>query len=241
MRPLFTWHRYMGLALAPFIVLMLLTAFVLNHSDELELAKKHVTSKNILSWYGIKEPQTIKGYEVDGRWIFQAGNDIYLDTKRLALGIKELRSALYLNNIIFLIDRESLLLITSEGELIEKLGEAHGLPPYMENIGLTEDDLIVIQGATGSFRSDLNLLNWESAPEESVKWAFPKALPEKTNTYILHKYRGKGPTYERFLLDLHSGRFMGKYGIIIMDTFAALFLMLSLFGIWMWAWGKKRS
>jgi len=241
MRPIFIWHRYIGLAIAPLILLMLITALFLNHSEGLKLATKHVTSNSILSWYGMKAPETIKGYELKGKWIFEVGNDIYLDKTRLELSIKGLKSAIYLKDTILLIDNDSLYLMTLDGRLIEKMGQAHGLPEELESIGLINSEYIVVKGEAGFFKSDMNFLSWEPLLEKEIEWAMSKPLPEKINQFILNNYRGKGPSYERLLLDLHSGRFMGKYGVVIMDTFSALFLMLSLFGIWIWAWGKKRK
>ena len=39
---------------------------------------------------------------------------------------------------------------------------------------------------------------------------------------------------ERFLLDAHSGRVFGKYGIYVIDVAAILLLILSITGIWLW-------
>jgi len=241
MRPLFIWHRYIGLMIAPFILLMLITAFLLNHSEDLKLAAKHVSSKSILTWYGIKEAPVIKGFKVNGEWLYQAGSDLYFGKEKLKFEIRKLGAALLFKDIIFLIDDNSLLLVSLDGELIEKLDEVHGLPEGIVKIGIFEDLYIAVKGKKGIFKSDMNLLKWDPLSGGKILWASPRILPEDIRKNVLHNYRGRGPSYERFLLDLHSGRFMGKWGVFIMDTFAALFLLLSLFGICIWARGIKRK
>jgi len=46
---------------------------------------------------------------------------------------------------------------------------------------------------------------------------------------------GRQISLERFLLDAHSGRFFGKYGVYVIDIAALLLLILSITGIWLWA------
>ena len=41
-------------------------------------------------------------------------------------------------------------------------------------------------------------------------------------------------TFERVLLDLHSGRIFGRAGPLVMDAAAVLFIALALTGFWMW-------
>ena len=44
-------------------------------------------------------------------------------------------------------------------------------------------------------------------------------------------WRGKGLTVERVLLDLHSGRILGKVGPLLMDLVAVFLIVLSLSGL----------
>ncbi|MBL1432554.1 MAG: hypothetical protein COB94_003805 [Gammaproteobacteria bacterium] len=41
-------------------------------------------------------------------------------------------------------------------------------------------------------------------------------------------------SWERMLLDLHSGRVFGRYGIYVMDFAAIGLLVLSCTGLWIW-------
>ncbi|MBK8959481.1 MAG: PepSY domain-containing protein [Proteobacteria bacterium] len=46
-------------------------------------------------------------------------------------------------------------------------------------------------------------------------------------------YRGSGVSYERVLLDVHSGRLFGRVGVWVVDAAAVCLLALALTGTWM--------
>ncbi len=50
---------------------------------------------------------------------------------------------------------------------------------------------------------------------------------------LVEAYRGKGLLLERVLLDVHSGRILGAWGVYLVDAAAVLFLGLVLSGLWM--------
>jgi len=51
---------------------------------------------------------------------------------------------------------------------------------------------------------------------------------------LRNHFRGEVLPVERVLLDLHSGRFFGKIGPWLFDIAAALLILLSLTGSWIW-------
>jgi uncharacterized iron-regulated membrane protein len=55
---------------------------------------------------------------------------------------------------------------------------------------------------------------------------------------LLESFRGRGLTLERLILDLHSGRIFGAYGIYVMDAAAIVLLWLSGSGLWVW-WRRQ--
>jgi len=52
-------------------------------------------------------------------------------------------------------------------------------------------------------------------------------------------FRGEVLPVERVLLDLHSGRFFGRFGPWIFDTIAVLLILLALSGTWIWLKRKR--
>ena len=41
------------------------------------------------------------------------------------------------------------------------------------------------------------------------------------------------------MLDLHSGRILGSWGVYLVDAAAILFMLLAITGVWLW--GKRRA
>jgi uncharacterized iron-regulated membrane protein len=72
-----------------------------------------------------------------------------------------------------------------------------------------------------------------SSPE--VIWAEPVTLPPGLRGRLVEIYRIKGLPLERVLLDVHSGRILGAWGVYLVDAAAVLFLGLVLTGLWMWS------
>ena len=59
-------------------------------------------------------------------------------------------------------------------------------------------------------------------------------ISPELNRKILARYRGHGLPLERVLLDLHSGRILGKWGVWLIDVVAILLFVLAITGSWMW-------
>jgi len=69
--------------------------------------------------------------------------------------------------------------------------------------------------------------------------ATPLALPPELEEKLMQAYRGSGLSLERVILDLHSGRIVGQWGVYVVDGAALLFLALVITGLWMWM--KQRN
>ena len=82
------------------------------------------------------------------------------------------------------------------------------------------------------------MVNWELRYQSGdTPWEKGSASPALIE--LLGKFRGKGLSVERVIIDIHSGRFLGKYGIWIIDVVAIFFLVLSTSG---WCvWFKRRA
>ena len=82
--------------------------------------------------------------------------------------------------------------------------------------------------------ADEHILDWDVIINESIDWSVKTKLSKPQISELRHAFRGKGLSMERVVLDLHSGRIFGHYGIYLMDTAAIALLWLSLSGLWVW-------
>ena len=108
----------------------------------------------------------------------------------------------------------------------------------MTEIGYDEQDNIIIKSAHGYYRVNLDILQWSEYDFINANWSSTSKIIEPLKANVLEQYRGTGLTAERTLLDLHSGRIFGKWGVYFVDLIAVLFVFIAITGIWMW-WFKK--
>ncbi len=239
LRSLFIWHRYIGLAAALFVVVLSVTGLVLNHTEELALDERHVQNGPLLDWYGVHAPASITSYRAAEHILSTVGSQIYWNTLHVPQVEGPLLGALGYGDLVVAAVQGSLLLFTLEGELIEQLGGSAGVPAGMQAIGLAPAGKLAIRAAHGFYRIDSDFLEWhETETLDNVTWAAPIDTPDSLHTTLVEAYRGSGLSLERVLLDLHSGRILGNWGVYLMDAAAILFLLLAITGVWLW--GKRR-
>lgn len=235
-RSVFLWHRYLGLAAAGFVLLLALSGLLLNHSEALRLDARHVTAGWLLDWYGVSAPPPV-AYAAAGRYAAQLGDRLYLDRQEILRDAARLLGMLSLEDGLLLVALErKLLLLDGDGRLIEQLDDGAGVPAGMRRIGLDEAGRLVIDAAHGFYLTDSDFITWQEQDTIGrVDWSTPAALPGELHAVLRHHYRGAGLSYERVLLDLHSGRILGRWGVYMIDAAAVAFVLLAVLGIWVWA------
>ena len=90
------------------------------------------------------------------------------------------------------------------------------------------------------YMADEHILDWDVIINEGIEWSQKITLNETQKENLRQAFRGKGLTMERVVLDLHSGRFFGAYGIYFMDAAALALLWLSFSGLWVW-WKRHQK
>lgn len=228
------WHRKIGIVTALFVILLAITGMLLNHTQELGLHEIHVQNETLLNWYDIGAKSPVTGYQVDGNWIAQVGERLFFNRELFDERTEALHGAVTFDGMIVIAVKDRLLLVSRQGEMIEKLGGAEGVPAGMKNIGTSVDNQLVISAAHGVYIVDIDSLEWQESDHVEAQWSVPATLPETLRAELLQSYRGTGLPLERVILDLHSGRMLGPLGVYFMDFIALLFIFLALSGSCMW-------
>lgn len=241
LKSLYIWHRYIGLAAALFVILLAITGIALNHTGNFELDKRFVRSDALLDWYGVHAPDDITAYRAGSTVISEVGNHIYRDNVLVEQATPPLLGALAFPDLVVIGTQGRLLLFTPEGEFVEQLGGAAGVPAGMQAIGVTGENELAIHAAHGYYRTDSDFLEWRETDTLDADWAQPVEVPADLKRALQEAYRGSGLTLERILLDLHSGRILGEWGIYLMDAAAILFILLAFSGVWLWAQRKSSA
>lgn len=234
-RLLYKLHRYIGLLSAIILIILAITGIALNHTEDLQLDSQMIQSKTILDWYGIKSSDKLKSFNTPQHWITQLNQQIYFDQVLLIETPETLLGAVETNEFIAIALNHSLLLLSLQGEIIEQ-------SPInsVEKIGLDNQQNIIVNSNTGLIYSNDGLLSWHLYQNQQIIWSQVSETPKAIAQNIQHKFRSSILPLERVILDVHSGRFFGSVGVIIVDISGLLLIILALSGCSIWIKHKLR-
>ena len=234
LKSIYQWHRYVGISIALFVILLAVTGIALNHTSELNLNKSYIKNTSLLDHYGIKAPETIHSFNAGNHWASQWQDRLYLNKIELGTYKDTLTGAVNYQNIIIIGLQNSLLLYTPEMEFIEKLANVDGVPAGIKAIGITDQQELAVRTENGVFTTDDSFSIWNKDKNAITVWNDANPLPKELYQSILDIFRGKGLTLERIILDLHSGRILNINGVYFMDFVALLLIFLACTGLWIW-------
>lgn len=238
-KSLYLWHRYIGITSAILVLVLAVTGIALQHGGVLKLDERFLANRWLLEWYGVG-PDRVTSYRTAGHWVSQAGDFIYIDGYAAAGRHGELRGAADTDFGVAAVAGDKLVLFTEQGRLVETLSAGQGLPEPALGIAGDGPEL-VLRGRSEYWRPDGQLLHWRPHRGPHPDWNTPAEAPsdivERVQTHNLdHRIH-----WERFLLDLHSGRIFGRYGWLLMDIAAVALILLACSGLWVWGQRRRKD
>ncbi|MBQ0840991.1 MAG: PepSY domain-containing protein [Gammaproteobacteria bacterium] len=248
------WHGRVGVLAASFVLLLAFTGLCLNHVSSWGFDSKALRSPALLGLYGMAESGTLVSYPLADGYISESNGQLFYQDDEIARCDGALVGAVTISveasaQIVIACERQ-LLLFSPTFQLIEQIGPALGLPLAVQRVGLVDGQLLIATSA-GLFFSDLNALSWISVNEEgseaenenavasATQWSQAAVAPERLSLALAGRIDSEDITYERLLLDIHSGRILGEWGVYLVDAMAILFMLLALSGVYIWLQGKK--
>lgn len=240
------WHGRLGVLASAFVLLLAFTGLCLNHVSSFGFDTKALRSPSLLAFYGMAEASSIVSYPLVDGYISESNGQLFYQAKEIGRCDDSLIGALALKSkktqFIVVACGQELLLFSSTFQLVEKIGPAFGLPVPIQRIGLVGDALL-IDTSSSLFFADLNALIWTSVDERgaafSSQWSETAPTPETLKRELTETIGSEDITYERLLLDIHSGRIFGEWGIYLVDAMALLFMLLAISGLVLWRKGRK--
>ena len=231
------WHRSIGVFSAGFMFFLALSGLVLNHAHTIGLDKQSIHLKPLLSWYGIEIQTSHSGYSFGNSWLSNQQNSLYWNDKKIIECLK-LQTALLYQSFILALCSEKIIVLTTKGLIVEVISE---LPEQLVDIASMPKNneanpFLLLQGEFKNYHFDLENLKFTpvdvifSTTNKVKTGVLPSPLLSRLNNIATDH----SITWERLLLDLHSGRFFGQAGIILVDLLALMFIFLSISGAWLW-------
>jgi len=204
------WHRRIALIVFAWVAALALSGVLINHANDLGLDRQPVAAPLQHLLYGIER-------DTENFCVFEAlpAVDCGKIFARLALPEGELW-----------LSGDVLYLLGADGVLIEKIGVSQlGLGELQA--GLIDSSDIYLRDAARVVETDAALLNWRAL--EPAAAARLEQQPWQFNGGVAREI-----SWERLLLDLHAGRFLGPLASGFTDLMGLLILLLTVSGFWIW-------
>lgn len=231
-KPVNQWHRYAGVTAAGLLVYLLITGVPLQFSAELDLDKTYVSNNWILDRYGFNAPREVFASGP----IVQVDDQLYWRSQFIGNSQSLIGSVTHKDYLIVATRREVLIFHAQTREILDR----SYLDATLKQIGQL-DDRIYLDTSRGLRRGDPDLTNWivTNKTTDAITWAVVKPLGAIESEPFRTAYRARLLSIERWLQDLHSGRFFGAIGIVVLDIASALLLILAVTGLIIW-WRSRR-
>ncbi|MCG8670820.1 MAG: PepSY domain-containing protein [Pseudomonadales bacterium] len=226
---LLKWHRGLGLIAALFAIFLVVTGIPLNHGNDLLLDKTPIPS-SLLSWYGIQVEIPQEGFKLGDRWTVSAQQQLFLDSQNIGSCRDQLAGAVATDEGLFIACGRQVYFLTNEGEVIETAELRFAVGSVGSNSG---NVYLKLNKQAVNF----DLYEFEVGEvvitEDKIKWSIPDFLPSAISDAIADQIIVEDMTWERFLLDLHSGRMFGSWGVWFVDLIGIAILVLAVSGVWL--------
>ena len=234
------WHGRLGVTAALFVLVLAITGFCLNHTSGWGLDKKPIMQGFLLELYGVPEFSLSESFPLQGGFISRVNKRVFFNGTEFGACDDRLHGAVALSQYSVIACGGHLLLFSSGFTLIEDIGSGVELPS-VHRLGVFHDELY-FDGKAGVFLMDIDTLAWRELrqPPENISWSSAQRPPDELRRTLVDAFMNKDITYERLLLDIHSGRILGSWGVYLVDIMAVFFVLLAASGLVFW-WNMKSA
>lgn len=224
-------HRRVGVFIALVMAFMVVTGIFINHSHSLGWDVKPVYSKWIAKLYNIPIQKVDLGFSVQNHWVTQVSDYIYIGPKRIEKCNGKLVGARPYFEGVLILCSSRLVHLDYLGETIEVLPA-----PPEGSIGFVSGTRSLVL-AFPNFNNvfDEKRGEWlEAEFSDGFELVSAQKLPQNLKRLLTSKATVPDLSWEKVILDIHSGRLFGNAGIYTVDFFALLMLILVFSGLFNW-------
>lgn len=231
------WHRWAGFTAALFVLVLSLTGLLLQHAPALGLDRAPIGSATLARWLGF-EASPVTAFRAGDRWILGNGRGLWQGRSRIAAVDAPPAGAVSAGPGLVVAAGGDLYLFDDRGRLLEHMRAGGGLPGAVQRLGRGNGDRVVVEAAGRIWQPGSDWLAFEPHDDNTISWSEPQAPPAELARLVRERELAAAVTWERLLLELHSGRLGGRAGMIVMDLAAIALLLLAATGLYLW-WRRR--
>ena len=217
-------HKVTGLAIALPVLLLVFTGIPLEFVDPLKLGSRGVSYEWVHASYGVSPPD--KARQIDN--VVQV-DDLIITPHHTIERTSPLLATQSLGDFSLVLTQSEWFLVPNDSQAPLERGQ---LPLRAKRAGFAAG-LPVVEGVNSELLTSTDYgASWQPMQAPMYTWADVATVP--MNTEWKEIYGSHIVTWERWLQDLHSGRFFGTVGQWIMSLagFALIVLAFSGFLVW---------
>lgn len=228
------WHRRIGVGVCVFIVWLVSSGWLLNHSAMLNLAQHETRALPLLNWYGLKADLPTQAWTAADHWLAAGSEHLVLDGHLLAQPPLQPNGFIAVNDLLFIAGHTAtgdteLRILSTQGEPVDTLQGSLLPTPSIDRLGSGCGGVVIEH--SGQHFASADGADW-SACDAETNWSVAAPLSSAQLASIEPLLR-PGISYERLLLDLHSGRILGTWGPYLIDAVGGGLMLLALSGLWL--------
>jgi|GEM_PF-3253824 len=223
----YTWHRWLGLSVLLWALVWSVTGLLIEASPTLQLDKKTISSDWLMKRYGIKAPQALQQWQTQGHVITEWDQGVTLNEQWLPMGeAPRLVGVASYAGMLLLATDNHIELFTPNGDYIDR-----ATPPTqpIQQLAVSAEQVIV-QTSAQYLSTDADLMQWSpTRADDSIQWSQPSPAAATDIPKAQHDI-----SYERVILDIHSGTLFGPIGRWLSRLAAVVMILLGLTGFYTW-------
>ena len=220
-----------------FFLFMAISGVALNHTDQFELGTITLRSPWLLQHYGLGRRPVLRGNLVDGSWVIWDGERVYWRGKFI-VAVHDFIGAVAWRSGLVVASRSEVTLVNPSGDVVDRLLDTD-LPGPLQGIGQIDSGSIVLRAENGVFSADPDFISVHPGSAERAVWAQVSSdIPDIQARPVWSQWQPRGVSVERVLLDVHSGRFFGRFGPWFVDLVGLILTALAGSGLYLW-WRRR--
>ena len=235
---LLRWHRRLGVAVSLLLIWLAVTGIVLNHSSDWGLDQ--ATGPDVLQTVYRGDVIAFTSYRAGDIWVSHNGaSTLYVQGAEVGYCAQPFVGAVLMGDEIIAACGETLLLVSKTAELIESVDIGYDLEAVPNAIGIAtgiDSDHLMLRSDAGTYSVSLDSLAFTalSGALDAALWAAPAEHGADIQALLEQASFGSGVSWTQMLVDMHSGRILGRLGTTGMDLVAVLLILLASSGVWVW-------
>lgn len=235
---LLRWHRRLGVAVSLLLIWLAVTGIALNHSSDWGLDQ--AAGPGVLQAVYSGDVIAFTSYRAGDAWVSHNGaSTLYVQGSEVGYCSQPFAGAVLMAGEIIAACGETLLVVSMGAELIESIDIGYDLEALPDAIGVTagvDDHHLMLRSGDVTYAVSLDTLAltaFSGAPD-TVMWAVSAEHGTEIQSLLEQASFGSGVSWTQMLVDLHSGRILGRLGTTGMDLVAILLILLASSGVWVW-------